>query len=201
MRRVFGWLAIAAMLAAGLMIYDAWRFRNALERIANTVQAIDLNVLDDPAVAHDTIVQLQNDTSIAARSVSGPLWAGASHLPQVGDDVTAVRIFTHTISDLTHQGLPELLYAATTMRAFTLGNADLNAVGNAVSQIQASDAALERGITQLQNIDQSDLVPEIGAPITAMILELQLIRSTTAPISAAGELVASANQIVSGFLS
>ena len=200
LRRLFSVLAIAALMIAALMVRDLFRVNAAMQRLAETTGQIDLAVLDDSARAHDILHQIQANSAIAANSLDGPLWAAATHLPQVGDDIQAVRVVTDTFSDLAVEGLPELLEAVITLRAYNLGNLSIESVNTTLDQIQVGDAALAHGIAQLQTVDQTDLMPQVGYPLQAMTVQLQEIRQATSSAVAAGELMAAAGQLLTGWL-
>jgi len=190
-------LFLGTLAIAGLMVYNAFQVRGALDRIATTVQRIDIGVLDNPAAAHDIVVQLQSDTSIAARALSGPHWAAATHIPQFGDDIAAVREFTDAISDLTDRGLPELFDAAITIRHINVNDVNSQTLNRLTEQVQIGDTALGQSITRLKGIDKSDLIPELADPITQLTDQLIALRATTAALNNVGGLASAASQILS----
>jgi len=191
-------LLIAVFAVGAVMTYNVLRARAALLRMVDTAATVNLDLLDNRAEADRLVRTFQQDAATAADSLANPLWDAATLLPAIGDDVAAVQIITRTFSDLSLTGLPQLVDAAITAHELRLDNLDLNNVSHALTQVQISDQALAAGITELQNIDQTGLLPELSELSTNLIIQLEELRRATAPIASIGELATAAQQLLPG---
>jgi len=181
------------------MIRDALRVRDAVQRMVDTASTVNIETLADPESANRILAGLQADSTQAADALSSPLWAAATHLPQVGYDISAIRILTDTISELTYDGLPELLLAATFLHNLDVSNTDPNQLASVFNNVRIGDAALANSISRIQEIDQSQLHPEIAEPIGEILDQLVVIRSATATVASASGLLNTLNQLLSGW--
>ena len=115
----------------------------------------------DQSLTQQQLGRLQDSLGRAHSRSSGPLWAAATWLPWVGDDVDAVRTVSATGDELSHGTLKELVPLAGPRLLQRLvprdGRVDTGAVARLAPPLRRASSALERADDRLSSVDPGGL--------------------------------------------
>lgn len=175
MRRVTMALNILSVLVivAGLwLLYDAFRARRELLAFYQHGQEIPTLIAKGNATGAATAADAAAKSATSAhRHTSGPVWAIASRMPVVGDDIKAIREVSAAADQLGDRVLPTAIKAAQTVdpRKLAPRNGQVNVAPLAALAPELEQAANEanRIGESVQAIDPRGLLPLLRGPVVA----------------------------------
>ncbi|WP_418275847.1 DUF4012 domain-containing protein [Isoptericola jiangsuensis] len=183
---LLGVVAVAVVVAvcAGLLVRDAFAARDALERAAAEIPAVQESLresLDDPAqdsplLADDpALASLQKSTAEARAATDGPLWWLAARLPVVGQSVGAATTMSRVIDEVADVVVPALAMTADAARLTTRaddGTIDLAAIAEVAPEVSAARDVLAGSRTSLSQIDPTAIQPVFVEPVITLDAQL-----------------------------
>lgn len=187
-------LVVAALAAAGWLVWRGLQARDALLAAEPLVARVQEQVTaGDAAGARGTLEELQGRTTTARESTSDPLWWLAARLPEVGDDVAAVRAVTQAVDDVAQRALPPLVEAAGSLDPASLtpvdGAIDLASLQAAAPALQQADDAMQAARADVEEIELAGVHPRVAGPVADLRAQLGDAASTTATGARAAALV------------
>lgn len=181
-------LIVLAILAGGALLAGGWlavRVAQAAGALQDLQAAVDgarpeIDALDVPAL--EARLPAVQDAAARAASASGdPVWSLATHLPVVGDDLTAVRAVATAADDLAHDAAPDLLAAAAlltggpgadgaaaTARPVPAGWVDLAPLSAAAPAAARAAAVVDTLRADLAPIDAAGLTGRVAGPVAEL---------------------------------
>lgn len=188
-RWIGGALGLVALVVLGAAAWLAWDAKTVRDELA--VAAGDVSRLRAGALQGDAesaaLADLQARAATAHRVSDGPVWRVTSHLPWVGDQVTAVRTAAAVVDDLARRALPPLLEAVKQVNPSTLApradQVNLAPLQAVAPRIVAADGVVSAAAGRLRAIDTNRLVGPVDRPVTqlrAMVDEVGTTVSTAA---------------------
>ncbi len=163
-------VALAAL--AGFMAWQLSSARSDLERASQQAEAFKTSLTaGDQDGARKALSELQSASVSASSRLSGPHWALSTHVPVVGDDVSAVREMTSALKLVSDQALPALADIADQVDAKSFnpvdGRIDVSKFAQISPQLASSSRVITRANKSVQGIDPDDLLSRLRAPVTS----------------------------------
>lgn len=116
--------------------------------------------------ARSTVAEAATHAGRAAAASDNLVWWAGEQLPMLGDDLTAVRQLSSSLSLLATDFAEPLLGAAADLEDGALlprdSAIDMSRVERTVSAIKGADAALDKAVTQVAGIRTADSIVEIA---------------------------------------
>src|SRR4051812_17611654 len=173
-------LAVPALAFCGFSLWrgaqraqqDVERMRAATDKLQRQAAAFDL------AGAAATMTQLRHDADDARDTTSGPLWATATIVPFLGDDVGAARNVSSSVAGILdaaqplEQSLPKLQR--------TKGQIDVDALADIAGAMPRVSAAVSQADTNIALIDTSGLTPQLADGVRTLSAQLKNVRDPLA---------------------
>lgn len=132
---------------------------------------------DNPGGAAATVQELRIHTATAKEAADDPLWTLASALPGLGANFAAVTEVARSADDVASLGLAPLVkvYSSLNWERFlpTASGTDLGPLQAASPNISAAAHTVRLSADRLQQIDTTDLVPQVAEPLTIARDQLQ----------------------------
>ncbi|MHA7303408.1 DUF4012 domain-containing protein [Pseudarthrobacter sp. MDT1-22] len=125
---------------------------------------------DNPSDAAATVEKLRAHTAAAEEAANAPLWKLASSLPGVGANFIAVAEVARSADDVASLGLEPLVsvYSSLDWEALlpSSSGTDLAPLEEASPSISAAAHAVRLSADRLNQIDASNLYPQVADPLT-----------------------------------
>lgn len=172
-RRVLLFLAAVALVvgvAAVVLAIDATGANGALNDAASQARALRRDISDgESKAAVSTLRDLQRSTTTARKKTDGPLWATASHLPFLGDSVSAVRTTAVSLDDIAQRGAPPIVKVSTSLDADLFrpddGAFDLKKIAAVAPSVITASEVLTKNREAIDAIDPDDLIGPLRDPV------------------------------------
>ncbi|HET8617223.1 MAG TPA: DUF4012 domain-containing protein [Actinomycetales bacterium] len=200
-RRSFRWVVLA--LVGVVVVLTAWlgargwlakrHLENAAVLVPRLEQQAEKGQPDRAALA-----SLQDETESARRLTSDPVWRVASHLPWVGDDLSAVGAAARAVDTVADDAVPPLVRVAGTLDPTALrpkgGRFDLKPLTQAQAPLRQADAALTRAQAMISPYlaggrDAGTLLGPVDRAVTKLGRQIQDVADKTATGSRAADLL------------
>src|SRR4051812_22996222 len=173
-------LAVPALAFCGFSLWrgaqraqqDVERMRASADKLQRQAAAFDL------AGAAATMTQLRHDADDARDTTSGPLWATATIVPVLGDDVAAARNVSSSVAGVLDAAQP--LEQALPKLQRTKGQIDVDALANIAGAMPRVSAAVSQADTNVAVIDTSGLTPQLADGVRTLSAQLKVIRDPLA---------------------
>ena len=194
--RVVGWIGVVLAL---LLIFTAWQALHVRSSLARTAAELD-KMTDDVArgdltSAREHLSRARESAGQARLHTRGPVWWGASHLPVIGDDVTAVRTVARVADDVTDESMDDTLVAGAEMSDAALhptsGHVDLAPISRAAEPLRHAAEVVARDYRQVSGIGTAGLFPALGEPVADLQLKLAEAQQLTHSAATAAQLLPS----------
>lgn len=149
-------------MALGVLAYQAVRTGLALRQAAAEATTLRTELADgDLDAAEAASDRLAARAEVAREHSDGVLWAGATHVPLVGDDVRAVRQLSSALDELAARAAGPALTAARTVARDPLrgddGAFDVSTARALQTPLAEAGSAAGRAATDLREVDPDDL--------------------------------------------
>lgn len=165
-------LSVLVIIAGLWLLYDAFRARRELLAFYNHGQQIPTLIAQGNSAGASTAANAAAKNAAAAhRHTSGPVWAVASRVPIVGDDISAVRLVAASADSLGDHVLPTAIKAAQTVDPKKLapvnGRVDVAPLAKLAPELERASIEAEKTNTEVQAIDPRALLPMLRGPVVA----------------------------------
>jgi hypothetical protein len=162
----------------GFTGYQALQARDALEIVAAKFEDIAEQLKEgDEAGARESVAGAQAAAADARDNTEGPGWWLAERLPEVGDDVRAVRTVADVTDVLASQVLPDVVAASETLDPASLrpknGRIRLKPIRAVAPAVTSANELLHAQKARIEEIETSRLVSPIGGPVETLARELR----------------------------
>lgn len=150
--------------------YQALKARTALQNASADFQELSSQLVQgDESAARASVASAQDAAETARANTRGPGWWVARRLPVIGDDATAVATVADVVHGLSHDVMPEVVTASTTLTPEALrpvhGRFRLAPIEDVAPSVVAADRALRRESGRVAAIDTAALVPQLRGPV------------------------------------
>jgi hypothetical protein len=164
-------LVVAVIALGGFMAWQLNSARADLERASQQAEAFKMSLAaGDQDGARKALSELQSASVSASSRLGGPQWALSTHVPGVGDDVSAVRNMTSALKVVSDQALPALADIAGQVDAKAFnpadGRIDVSKLTQIGPQLASSSRVITRANKSVQGIDPDNLLSRLRAPVT-----------------------------------
>lgn len=196
LRWALGLVGVVVVALLGYTGYQALQAKDALELVALEFEEIadDLKVGDEDA-ARSSLRSAQDAAQEARDNTRGPGWWLTSRLPEVGDDVEAVRTVADVTLVLSDEVLPEVVVASDKLDPANLrphgGRIAIRPLVDAADELVAADERMQRQEGRVAAIDVSELNAQLRQPVELMQTKLAEAASLSSKASYALRLLPS----------
>jgi hypothetical protein len=173
LRWALGLLGVVAVALVAYTGYQALQARDDLEDVAAQFEKIshDLAVGDEQAATrHLRAARVAAEQ--AQRGTRGPGWWLTSRLPEVGDDVEAVRTVADVTETLAAEVIPDVVMAGDKLDAGRLrprnGRIAIEPLAEVAATVVAADERMQRQQARVAAIDTTQLNVELAQPVELM---------------------------------
>ncbi len=184
---------VLVVAALALTAYQAVAARRELRESAAQLRLLGRALeANDVSAARRVATSAHEAAFNAHRHTSGPVWWGASYLPFLGDDVTAVRTVADVAADVTGAALGEVMDAATSLSPSSLGltegRVELAPIRDAAPALATAAASTEDAAARLDTLERGGLLTPIAAALDDVIARVETARDLTRRAAAAAAL-------------
>ncbi|QWC83854.1 DUF4012 domain-containing protein [Nocardioidaceae bacterium] len=196
--RVVRWSLLAIVLVVlGALGWAGWTGIQAAEELRTASVATDrlTSAVRDGRIAdaREDLAEVRTNARDAADHVSGPVWATASVLPSIGDDVTAVREAADLVADAAEGVGTDLLAVVTDLEPGNLiptdGRIDLDPLAAAAPRLDRASTQLVDLGARARGIDLAGVRPIIADPLATLKEEITRIEGITGEAATAARLL------------
>ena len=185
-------LLIAA--GAGLLAHQASTVRSQLQHAMDLVpQLRDQLEEDDSLAAERTFAQIQDQTSEARSTTTGPLWKAASVIPILGPNFNAVSEVSVSADDVVARAVAPLLKQYDSLNWDALspadGQVDVQQLQQAAPSIKTASNTVRLSYERMSSIDLSRLIPQVADPVRAATEQLHEVSGALDTASSAAQLL------------
>jgi cytoskeletal protein RodZ len=194
----FGLLAVgvAILLSAGWVswrTYQAYHHLKAAAEQVSLLQAAVKNLDDiDLTKVDAAVAAMQSNATDARDATSDPLYRLAGRIPLLGPNLRAISDIARTVDGLAKTTAPSLIEVATSVQPSALapknGSIDVGPIARAADRLQAADAQVTAAITQMADIDRSQIVRSVADAANTLQSKLTSLHSTTHSAALIGRL-------------
>lgn len=187
-------LALLTAAGAGLLAHQASTVRDQLQQAMDLVPQLQSQLEeDDSPTAERTFAQIQERTSEARSTTSGPLWKAASAVPIVGPNFKAVSEVSVSADDVVARAVSPLLkqYGSLNWQALspTDGQVDVQQLQEAAPSITTAANTVRLSYERMASIDLSRLIPQVADPVRAATEQLRGASGALDTASSAAQLL------------
>lgn len=196
LRWALGLVGVAVVLLLGYTGYQALQAKESLERAAHEFEQIaDSLKVGDEDTARSRLRMAQDAAQEARDNTHGPGWWLTSRLPEVGDDVEAVRTVADVTLVLSDEVIPDVVVASDNLDPANLrpqdGRVSITPVTAAAPTIVSADERMQRQLERVAAIDVSELNAQLRQPVELLQTELGEAASLSSKASYAVRLLPS----------
>jgi hypothetical protein len=189
--------AVLVLVAAVSGVWVGVRAAPVEERLTRTgdlLQRLERSMQDgDFTGARQQLADLQRTASEAHAAVDRMDWRLLTHLPVVGDDVSALRTVAAVLDGIARDVLPSLVVLAEEGRMHDLvpraGAVDFSALTRMLPDLRAVDITVGRAYAQIAAIDPDGLVTPLAAAVRQLAGGLARMRGVTSTAARAAGLL------------
>ena len=190
---ILGLTLISGAFAA-VLAYQISSVKNQLIYVTDLIPQLRADFVNGN---HDnarlTFETMHKETSAARSITTGPLWQGATFIPFVGANFTAVREVAVSADDIAALAVAPLMdkYGALGWDAITLTDGRLNVdeIQEAAPSIEAAANTVRLSYQRMESINVAGIVPQLAQPIRAANDQLQALTDVLSAASSAAQLV------------
>jgi len=190
-------LLLVVVLVATWVGVRGWLAKGHLENAAALVPRLEQQAREGHASPED-LRTLQRETRKARDLTGDPVWGGATHLPWVGDDLSAVRAAARAVDTVATRAVPPLLRVADTLDPAALrpknGRIQLAPLERAQVPLHQADQALRQARSTLapyvgEGADAGSLLGPVEDAVARLGGQLDQVADDTATGSRAADLL------------
>lgn len=190
-------LILVTSVAAGVLAKQVSAVRGQLLQSVELVQELRTQLGgSDSASALRTLALLEEQSSAAKSTVTGPLWRFASFVPFAGPNLSAVREVAVSADDLVVRAVAPLVdtyYDLPDWKTLSPkdGRVDVTAMQEAEPTLAVAARTVEFSHARMASIDLSHVLPQVAEPIRSATEQLDAYSQTLATVSSASRLLPS----------
>ena len=163
-----GAVLLVVLLVAGWVALRGYQAERALQEAKAAAVALQRGMLDGTASSAD-LRKAQQAGARAVAATSDPVWRAVEHVPWVGTQLTAVRVVSVSLDQVTHDVLPPVLDLVGAVRDGSIrtsdGAFDVAKIAAAQPGMDAADPAARHAAEQVAALDPSRLVGALARPV------------------------------------
>ena len=185
-RRLLVILAVLGLAALGFCGFSLWRGAEHAQDVVARMRG-EAATLQRQATSFDlrgaavTLRRLHADADDARATTSGPLWAVATLVPGVGEDVAAARDVSASVADILDAAQPlETALPRLSPSASSHGRIDVDALADVARSLPAVSSAVSTADATLAGIDPARLSGSLAAGVPALRAQLDAVRDPLA---------------------
>lgn len=189
---------LGLILAAGgvsvLLANQVSSVRNQLEYAMELVPQLRAELArSDHNAAEATFEKIQSQTSAAHSTTTAPLWKGASYIPIIGSNFSAVREVAVSADDIAIHAVAPLLNRYDSLNWQTLsptdGRFDMSGLQEAAPSISTAAYTVRLSHQRMASLNLSRLLPELAQPISAATTQLEELSEVLDTASSTAQLL------------
>jgi hypothetical protein len=187
-RVLFLAVLVVICLAAWVGI-RGWLAKDHLEASADLVSRLQTQLEEgSTGPAQDTVTRMQHETADAVRLTGDPVWRAATHLPGVGDDLSAVHQVAVSGHTLSTDALPSIAAAAAQVEVLRggAGQSSPAQLVAAAKRLQAPLRTANAGVTlarsQISSVDPAGLTGPVRTGVDQLDSGLGTLQRTLASL-------------------
>jgi hypothetical protein len=166
-----------------------WLAKDHLQASADLVSRLQTQLEEgSTGPAKDTVARMQDETADAVRLTGDPVWRAATHLPGVGDDLSAVHQVALSGHTLSTDALPSIAAAAAQVEVLR-GGASQSSPAQLVAAakqlqvpLRTADAGVTRARAQISGVDPAGLMAPVRSGVEQLDSGLATLQSTLASL-------------------
>lgn len=186
--------ALVAAVSGAVLAQQVSSVRNELEHAMELVPQLRSELEDgNHNAAQSTLEKMQQQTSSARSTTTGPLWQSATVIPVIGTNFSAVREVAASADDITTRAAMPLMdrYDSLNWQAVTPadGRIDVTQLEDAAPDISAAAKTVRLSYERMASIDLSRLIPELGEPVESATEQLRSVADVLDTAASAAQLL------------
>ena len=186
--------AFVAAVSGALLAQQVASVRGELKHAMELVPQLRSELGDgDQNAAQLTLERMQQQTSDARSTTTGPLWQSATFIPVIGANFSAVREVAASADDIITRAAMPLMdrYDSLNWQAVTPadGRIDVTQLADAAPDISAAANTVRLSYERMASIDLSRLIPELGKPVESATVQLKEVADVLDTASSTAQLV------------
>ena len=166
-----------------------WLAKDHLQASADLVSRLQTQLEEgSTGPAKDTVTRMQHETADAVRLTGDPVWRAATHLPGVGDDLSAVHQVALSGHTLSTDALPSIAAAAAQVEVLR-GGASQSSPAQLVAAakqlqvpLRTADAGVTRARAQISGVDPAGLMGPVRTGVEQLDSGLATLQGTLATL-------------------
>ncbi|HVN11255.1 MAG TPA: DUF4012 domain-containing protein [Kineosporiaceae bacterium] len=186
LRRLAAILAVLGVILLAFCGFSLWRGAQHAQEVVARMRA-EAAILQRQAAAFDlrgasaTLGRLRRDADDARATTTGPLWAAATLVPVVGDDVSAARDVSTSVAGVLDAAQP-LEAALPRLDPSTMhgGRIDVDALAHVARTLPAVSAAVAQADLTVAGIDTAGLSAPLADGVRTLHSQLDDVRDPLA---------------------
>lgn len=187
-------LVVLIAAGAGFLAHQASTVRSQLQQAMDLVPQLRTQLEDDDsASAERTFAQIQERTSAARSTTTGPLWKAASVVPVLGPNFKAVSEVSVSADDVVARAVAPLLkqYDSLNWQALspTDGQVDVQQLQQAAPSITTAANTVRLSYERMASIDLSRLIPQVADPVRTATEQLHGVSGALTTASSSAQLL------------
>ena len=187
-------LVVLIATGAGFLAHQASTVRSQLQQAIDLVPQMRTQLTEnDSQAAERTFAQIQEQTSAARSTTTGPLWKAASALPVLGANFKAVSEVSVSADDVVARAVSPLLkqYDSLNWQALspTDGQVDLEQLQQAAPSIVTAASTVRLSHERIASIDLTRLIPQVADPVRSATEQLRGVSDALNTASSAAQLL------------
>jgi hypothetical protein len=191
------WLRIGAILLLAVGILTAWQVWHVRESLLHAQADLEKMTrsftVADVAGAKQHLEDAQGRTAAARLHTRGPVWWVGSHLPVVGDDITAIRTVASLSRDVTQQALPPLVEAGQVLGGDAMrpvgGRIDLEVFDEVAPDLAVGSQRVRASAQAASEISSTSLLPPVKTQVDYFKRELNAAAEGTRILTKVAEMM------------
>ncbi len=172
---------VAAFVAAFVLLQQARHAQQLVGRMRGEATALERQLqASDLRGAAVTMRQLRTDAADVRETTGSPLWAVATRLPVLGDDVSAARDVSSSVAGLLDAAEPLETALPRLDPRVTKGTPDVDALAAVTKALPNLSAAVASADRTVAPIDTAGLQPQLATGVKTLRGRLDAVRRLVA---------------------
>ncbi|MCC3266577.1 DUF4012 domain-containing protein [Arthrobacter gengyunqii] len=185
---------IAVGGAGALLAHQVSSVRSQLVYAMDLAPQLRADVESEDHRAAEIILEtIQEQTSAARSTATGPLWKAASYIPVLGSNFSAVREVAVSANDITIRAVAPLLDRYGSLNLQTLsptdGRFNIAEIQEAAPSISTAANTVQLSYQRLASLDLSRLLPEVAQPVSEATEQLEKLTEILDTASSTSQLL------------
>lgn len=153
-------MALAAVV--GVFALSALKVKNELQQAADGAKGLQSVIADaDQSKLESHATEFSSHIDEAYRQTTSPMWSVATHLPYVGDDISAIRTTVVALEDISSQALPQLVQTSgnINLSKIQVKNGTIGISGLEASQkpLHVADEVIDGAVREIKSAQQPNI--------------------------------------------